>query len=649
MVSRHGRSTSLVECLLERPWGWTDDGRSTGGPAFMIPLLSTSIISSLVASLDPTKTSSQLVLETLRTLNAMADALALTPPGSGAGAASPAAPLSALLFSHVHVHSLRRVLLQSSPSATIQQQISLTARLIAKICRDERHRRSLAVAGVLHGLGTRLAGFILSLGFVLPPGPEHVAAQSRPMPEPAPPSAELDPILDAIAAIVRDSRFRACQLLNASDVLTVFPGVDHDPVVASDTTRPPAGSNSADGHVPPPVPGLVDYLLPQTLRVHPQSVPAPSSAYTAPILLNPASRGPSKSRNAGESIWPYDQRVPTMDSTLQPPKVDRHESHESPLVAWLICLARAEQGLSRLMAISLLAELLRTGLVSKRREVTLALVVVPILVALLDDSWTPSGGAVRYPPSNDPRWIQRTVKERAPAVMAMLVTDSVELQRAAVDAHAIEKLSRMLKRAHEPVADQQQPSSWTPDPETTDDAMESHLGSDASRLGEPGLSPLLVHHLRVRESTLQALSSLAPFRDEYRKKIIDIGVTPYLLESLKPYDSAASSEAGQATTSGGGGGGGSGATSANGRSASLKGNPAAVLVAACGLARALSRSVNILRTSLIDAGVARPLFGLLRSPDIEVQIAATAAVCNLVLEFSPMREASAAGDHVSGV
>jgi hypothetical protein len=46
----------------------------------------------------------------------------------------------------------------------------------------------------------------------------------------------------------------------------------------------------------------------------------------------------------------------------------------------------------------------------------------------------------------------------------------------------------------------------------------------------------------------------------------------------------------------------------------------------------------LLRTSLVDAGIAKPTFELLTNSDPEVQIEATNVCANLVIEFSPMRE-----------
>lgn len=64
--------------------------------------------------------------------------------------------------------------------------------------------------------------------------------------------------------------------------------------------------------------------------------------------------------------------------------------------------------------------------------------------------------------------------------------------------------------------------------------------------------------------------------------------------------------------------------------------------AACQCARALSRSVNLLRTYLVDAGAARPLFDLLEDSQEDVQITAVATCANLLIEFSPMKEVSKA-------
>jgi len=105
---------------------------------------------------------------------------------------------------------------------------------------------------------------------------------------------------------------------------------------------------------------------------------------------------------------------------------------------------------------------------------------------------------------------------------------------------------------------------------------------------------------RLRENILHALSVIASLREECRKQVVDHKLLGPMVSSLSSL------------------------------------NPA-IRAAACRCCRSLSRSVKHLRTSLVDAGVAAPLFNLLDDASLDVQIAASATLCNIVLDFSPMK------------
>ncbi|OLL24510.1 hypothetical protein NEOLI_002372 [Neolecta irregularis DAH-3] len=103
------------------------------------------------------------------------------------------------------------------------------------------------------------------------------------------------------------------------------------------------------------------------------------------------------------------------------------------------------------------------------------------------------------------------------------------------------------------------------------------------------------------ESALNLTATLSLTLDTHRKAVISAGLIPHIIASFQ--------------------------------------HPNAKVRAAAAFAtRSLSRSVCILRTSLVDAGIAGPLFKLLNDSDESVQVQATAAVCNMVLEFSPMKK-----------
>jgi hypothetical protein len=105
----------------------------------------------------------------------------------------------------------------------------------------------------------------------------------------------------------------------------------------------------------------------------------------------------------------------------------------------------------------------------------------------------------------------------------------------------------------------------------------------------------------VVQGILLSIASLAALLEPHRRFILDAHLLPPILQSL---------------------------------SHPLVG----VRAAACHCLRGLSRSVNVLRTDLVDQGAEEKLVWLLREEENEVvKVTASAAVANLLLEFSPMR------------
>lgn len=335
------------------------------------------------------------------------------------------------------------------------------------------------------------------------------------------------------------------------------------------------------------------------------------------MLLGSGGGDDSESSTGGDT--PLRQRAETAEledqilrsSNLETASVSGAEANieieESPLIPWLISQVRSGDPITRLMATSVLTNLFKVGLIGKRMAQLLVLLVLPVLVRLLgeDEMFTKVSMGVGVVDAET--WERWTIQERTPAILARLVMDSPEMQKAAVDAGAIKRLAVMLRRAAEP------PSS-SMNGVTNGDSVEVAATDKCKRN-----SPEVTHRMKVKEGTFRCLANLALFKDEYRKLIIDAGVVPMVVSSMKPLEPIPNAPVPQETTAG-------------------EGNPPPVLISACGVVRALSRSVSILRTSLIDAGVAMPLFALLRHEDIEVRISSTAAVCNLVLDFSPMRQ-----------
>lgn len=74
--------------------------------------------------------------------------------------------------------------------------------------------------------------------------------------------------------------------------------------------------------------------------------------------------------------------------------------------------------------------------------------------------------------------------------------------------------------------------------------------------------------------------------------------------------------------------------------ASLGHSRANVRYAACHCVRSLSRAVSVIRTNLIDTGLGMAVFESFKKKDEDRRVTyiALSAVCNLLNDFSPLRE-----------
>ena len=565
---------------------WLKLTATIGGPAFVPPLQIGQIFPPLLNILSTTESSPILVLAALRTVNTIADSVSLEHPASESSAEG----FNRALYTEQNITSLAGILEQDSQTLITQQQICLAASLITKTCKEEIRRKELAVSGILEALATRLASFVVATGAVQ----QSYRSDRYSLLEisPATTQSKLAPLLQAIGSVISHSKMRTMQFVDAPAFKALF----------SQNEASSWRSSWSQLSKQQPKPFLAEESL--------------------------ADSGPGgygrRATSSGHSNGRY-QRTSShrgFSSALEITAAQSFRaSDETPLIAWLIEIVRTESGITRLMAGWVVTLLFRSGVADQRREKDLGMQLIPVLVKMLENDPSTTDD---IPFTYDDGVLQSSEKlvvQNAPRVLALLVVDSHDLQKAASDAGVIKKLSQLLKRSFDPLPSNSDSSLWNPAPAS--EKAEGRETAGLSRLGVPGLRPSVLQVLQTRESVLTALAAMATSKDEYRKAIIDNGVVPFVIDSLKPYDDSPDglrldikpNEAGKKL-----------------------GNPTSVLLAACGAAKALSRSVCTLRTSLIDGGLADPLYLLLKNQDIDVRIAATAVICNIVLEFSPMRE-----------
>ncbi|KAI0143213.1 armadillo repeat protein [Pestalotiopsis sp. NC0098] len=558
---------------------------ASAGSSFVYPIYKSDALTAVLNCLQDNRL--QIVLAALRVIRDVADGCALAPPFCAFGEPF----LADILFGGPHLDSFATILAQPDTSRLVASQVTIVARLISTLCREEKHQYALVTNSILDALATSLASFAVAEGQVIPYA--EAIARSEGLLEFMPAAARSDSshlsdILGAISAIVTDSAFRSARLLYSPSILAVFPNTDSD-LGISKSELPLAGLRPTRQKEYEPM----DLLLPV--------VPSP--------VIPGQMRQPSPQSRFGRSA--FDSNLGDRDVRAFNAYVgdEENEEPESPLIPWLISVVRAQTGNEALTAASVLTSLFKCGFAYKSREAVIGLLVIPKLLQLL--STATENLYQSYPDSS-----QWDIIEQCPTILARLITDSESLQKAASDSNAIKTLVKLLKSTYDVPVPATTPF-WSPD-----DLTPPLADAADSRLGKAGIHPRIAHRIRVRISTLKALGAIASFKEEYRTAIVGQDAVSYVVKSLE------TTTAGQQLR----------ADSDEGDESEQLGNSNDVIIAACYTTRMLSRSVNTLRTTLVDAGVAMPIYNLLDWPSIDVQIAATAAICNLVTDFSPMRE-----------
>ncbi|KAM7200515.1 Armadillo-type fold [Naviculisporaceae sp. PSN 640] len=597
---------------------------ANGGPAFLGPLHAVGAIPAILSAIFPYDNAPQIVVTALRALSNITDAVSLSVPASQS-----IESLAEILFVPRYLEAFCVILSTDSTAAVVQEQKCLVASLISRLCKQAHHQNALANAGTLDALATLLASFVVARGEVVPTAEILGEADglTAMIPDPATQGIDLALVLEAISAIIADSRFRAYMLICSPSIMAVLPYAEFSPPAREHRATWNALEMSGLSYLGARKRGAMDYLLPVIPVTQPRSL---SSHLTQFPPLGSSSRESLGQSTPTNRFSPW---IPNK-SDLAGSNDSEPDDPESPLIPWLIHLFRKTEGLERVMAASVLASLFKAGFTDPDRENYLGVLVVPPLCQLIKDSIKEQEKDLTGAQQNSSFVDSKTavdwaILERTPAVLARLVADSEYLQQVAHDSDAMRNACKVLKDTYDPIYNQAPPRPWSPNP---DKGVDSSEGLSTCRLGPPGQLPMCAHRIRLRESSLKLLAAMI-IKDDYHRALIEQDIVPYIVESLSPSPSKprSSKEKPKSDKK-------ADETILPSGDSPYGNNPNSVIIAACHLIRILGRSVRDLRTSLEDHGVAMPILRLLRHPDAEVQIAACGAVCNLVTEVSPMRE-----------
>lgn len=171
--------------------------------------------------------------------------------------------------------------------------------------------------------------------------------------------------------------------------------------------------------------------------------------------------------------------------------------------------------------------------------------------------------------------------------LAELVLGLEQLQKIATEAGAIEKLAEVVRESVE------RSEEMDTDMQTSSATREGSM--DPQHSTEQG-----ENKVALRAAVMTAIAALCGEYDDAREKVISEQVLPYIVDGLA-------------------------------------GNEADVVLACVKCIRSLSRSVKVVRRDIANNNIGRILLNLLSAKNREIQRFSSATLCNLVLEFSPVR------------
>ncbi|KIW79247.1 hypothetical protein Z517_05859 [Fonsecaea pedrosoi CBS 271.37] len=565
------------------------------GPSFVQPLLETDVLQRLVSFLLR-RLAPRTLLAILKCLNAVADNL---PPAS-LGNWPQSSKLADLLYSKRYIQCFGNIIGGANLTLTSQQACDAVLALLCKTLTLEAQKRALSETGVLTLLSSRLASFVVAEGLVPPRLELFDGDGSIPtgLPEPAPPTAHLSPVLEALCVLIEGSKARTKAFLTDPTMRTVLPDL-RDDFSPSDIRRAPWGASYFSGAAVPRsrLHGPFDSLLPVAPISEKTNAAQPGFPPLSSVTAMPKRR---------PSFLPTTTGVPSLNLTQDTVE----DVDESAVVSWLLYVVRESRGRRRLLAARLLVNLHSLHFVKKDRGSSFSSLLVPLITRMLDPDLAQFDAS--YQPSRMQLCSGMHCTQAVPAVLAALIMDDPEMQKVAVEGKAIVNLSIGLKSSFEGPATRKL-SPWRPHRPGKVEMEAVMLGRS---IGPGGPTWAARKEMQYREGCLKALAALAPFEEDYRERICNEGVLPYIIQALEPHEAQVGAN----------------------QEIEMTGNSASVILAACAAVRALGRSVRALRTKLIEAEVAKPILKLMNSTNPELRIAATKVLTNLAMDFSAVKE-----------